>query len=74
MTMFLGEDVGDKECVGPVGYINEDCEHAMMTFVNPTLVNAADKRFVQIVVSIDSAILLRAGLNAFLTLHGVRLL
>jgi len=71
MALFRGEDVGEKECIGTVGYVNENLEHALLTFINPALVNAMDRTFVQIAISVEGALTLRAELNAFLKNHGV---
>lgn len=68
----MGEMVERKaERVGPVGYINDERAHALISIYSPTLLNAGTD-FVQVAVSIDSALTLRAELNAFLAAHGVR--
>jgi hypothetical protein len=47
-------------------------KHALVSIYNPALLNANTKHhFVQIAISIDGAISLRAELNLFLKQHGV---
>lgn len=58
------------ERIGEVGYINPEKRHALIGVWNPALINKGED-FVQIVLSIDGAIQLRAELNAFLEMHGV---
>jgi hypothetical protein len=59
------------ERIGEVGYIDEEKKHALIGIYEPALLNhGAD--FVQVAITIESAIALRAELNAFLAAHGVR--
>ena len=58
------------ERIAEVGYINEHCKHALISIDNPALLNAGPTS-VQVVISIEGAIQLRAELNAFLQRHGV---
>ena len=61
------------EEVRPVGYINGHMKHVLITIRDPTLVNGGLRRdFVQVAITIESAIVLRAELNAFLKEHDVR--
>jgi hypothetical protein len=60
-----------KERVCQVGYINPDMEHVLISIFNPALLNP-DRSFVQVAITIESAIALRAELNAFLKAHGVQ--
>lgn len=57
-----------EETVHEVGYINDEHRHALISVHNPSLLNANDQ-FVQIALSIDSAITLRDNLNSFLARH-----
>lgn len=59
-----------SERIAEVGYINEHMMHAMISIYNPAIINA-EQASVQVVISIDGAIQLRAELNAFLKQHGV---
>lgn len=58
------------ERIAEVGYINEKLEHAVISIYNPPILNPGSD-WVQVVLTIDGAIKLRAELNAFLTRHGV---
>lgn len=59
------------ERVAPVGYINEDRLHALISIYDPALLNAYNKDAVQVAITIDTAIELRAELNRFLEQHGI---
>ena len=68
----MSEPVGAEE-VFDVGYINEDMEHVLIGVRNPTLCNRVPKPdIIQIALTIENAIILRAKLNAFLAAHGIR--
>lgn len=58
------------ERVAEVGYINSDMEHALVSIYEPALLNPSMDG-VQVAITIESAILLRANLNRFLAQHGV---
>ena len=60
-----------KERIAEVGYINDKCEHALISIYDPALKNFGTN-FVQVAVTIDGAITLRAELNAFLRKHGIQ--
>lgn len=53
-----------------VGYINDLCEVALISIFEPLLFNPGPD-FVQVAITIEEAICLRAELNAFLDRHGV---
>ena len=55
----------------PLGYINDERKHVLVSIHNPSLVNADRREFLQVAITIDSAITLRAALNEFLLQHGV---
>ena len=59
------------EHIGGVGYINDQMQHVLLSFCNPSL-QSASPGFVQVAITIDTAITLRAELNAFLAQHGVK--
>lgn len=59
-----------EERIAEVGYINTQKQHALISVYHPSLLNAGSD-FVQVAISIDSAIKLRAELNAFLGSHGI---
>lgn len=58
------------ERIAKVGYINSDMEHALISIYEPALLNPSDNS-VQVVISIEGAISLRAELNHFLSMHGI---
>lgn len=58
----------DAEVVYPVGYINDDRQHVMISIRNPTLLQP-DRKFVQVTITIGNAVVLRDSLNAFLDAH-----
>ena len=73
MLLDAGDQQGvtmTEERIAPVGYINDKCEHALISIYNPALLNPSSAS-VQVAISIDGAITLRAALNAFLRDHGV---
>ena len=53
------------ERIAKVGFINEEQKHALISIYNPALINAGSD-WVQVAVSIDGAMALKAELNAFL--------
>ena len=61
------------EEIAGIGYINDERKHVMMSIRDPSLCNLprGHNSFVQVVITIDNAILLRAMLNKFLTEHGL---
>ena len=62
----------NAERVCEVGYINDQLKHVLISVLNPSLCNAQrPTKLVQIAITIDSAITLRAELNAFLKAHGI---
>ena len=54
-----------------VGYINDELKHALLSISPPALANLGDD-FVQVAISIEQAIELRAALNQFLVEHGIK--
>lgn len=57
-----------------LGYINEEMKHAMISVKNPTLLNDGKfgndtPQFCQLVITIESAIILKAKLDQFLKGH-----
>lgn len=60
-----------SERIAPVGYANADRRHALISIYEPAIVNCGTD-FAQVLITIDSAITLRAELNAFLAAHGVQ--
>ena len=61
-----------SERIDPVGYINEEHEHILLGFRDPALFNPSrpPERWVQVAITIESAVQLRAELDAFLRSHG----
>ena len=60
------------EHVCEVGYINDEMKHVLISIQHPTLTNVYPKpSCIQVALTIDSAIVLRAELNAFLAQHGI---
>lgn len=64
-------DIHPEERVCEIGYINKEMKHALITIINPALRNVSNPSVIQVAVSIDGAIALRAELNAFLKMHGI---
>ena len=61
-----------EQC-GPVVYINDDKVHCCMSVYNPAVFSICPASgLAQLVVSVDTALDLRAALNAFLAQHGVK--
>ena len=63
----------NQEVLGPFGYINDEHRHVLISIRDPSLLNAIPQGgdILQFALTIDTAIALRAELNAFLTAHGV---
>lgn len=59
------------EQIHEIGYVNAEMKHAMISITEPALCTPFNTKFVQIVITIEGAIELRAQLNAFLLAHGV---
>lgn len=57
-----------NERVAPVGYINDARQHALVSVYNPAILNPGSDS-VQVVVSIESARVLRDNLDLFLAQH-----
>lgn len=58
------------ERIAEVGYINSSMEHALISIYEPALLNPAGNS-IQVAISIEGAIRLRAELNRFLSMHGI---
>lgn len=63
-------EIAPLKCAAAVGYINEHQQVALVHIESPGIVNAGVD-FVQIAITVETAIDLRAALNAFLKVHGV---
>jgi hypothetical protein len=62
-----GSPMPTQERIAPVGCINDERRHALISIYHPALLNASpDLEFVQVAISIDGAVALRAALDAFL--------
>lgn len=65
--------IADKpDCKINVGYINDECAHAMISINSPVMVNA-DPNFAQVVMTIADAERLSDRLRAFLLVHGINM-
>ena len=53
------------ERIAKVGYINEDCQHILVSIYNPALLNPGSD-WVQVAITIEGAITLRDNLDAIL--------
>lgn len=60
----------DQERIGPLGYANDERTHLLISIFGPSILNPGED-FVQVALSIDNAITLRAELNAFIKQHGI---
>ena len=60
-----------EESIAGVGYINDEHKHALISIFNPALLNPR-RDYLQFAITIETAIQLRAALNAFLNQHGIR--
>lgn len=60
------------ERIADVGYINPEMKHCLISIYNPSLLNSDGKEFVQVAITVDNAIILRANLNKFLLDHGLQ--
>jgi len=61
------------EQVHDVGYVNEERKHLLISISEPTMCVPFNVEFVQIVITIETAMELRAQLDAFLIKHGATL-
>lgn len=58
------------EQIPAIGYLNADYAHALVSIHYPPMVNPGEN-FIQIALTIEGALKLRAALNVFLDAHGV---
>ena len=64
------------EWIAPVGYINDEERHLLIGIWNPALLSPhkdVNGSSVQVAITIESAMTLRAELDAFLAAHGVQI-
>ena len=60
------------EQIHDIGYVNEQQKHCLISISNPPLVSPGPN-FLQLIITIEGAMELRAQLNAFLLRHGAML-
>lgn len=60
--------IDTAEKIDQIGYVNPDCEHALISIFKPALATSGNG-YVQVAITIDGAIKLYAELDAFLRSH-----